>query len=67
MGILKKCKRSLRYFAFVITLLMILPQVFSVNAQQAQDGTLMLQPGGMCFGVQMKTEGALVVGFSKVH
>ena len=67
MKILRKGKGCVRQLALIIAILMILPQGFFVKAAESENNTLMLQPGGMCFGVQMSTDGALVVGFSKAE
>lgn len=66
MEILKKRQRAWKYLAVLIAVFMILPHGFFAHAAKSEESTLMLQPGGMCFGVQMSTDGALVVGFSKI-
>lgn len=66
MEILKKRSKLYKGVALLLAVFMMLPHGFFVNAARSEDKTLMLQPGGMCFGVQMSTDGALVVGFSKI-
>jgi len=65
MAVLKKGNGYVKCLALLVALFMILPNGFFVKAATEKNGVLMLQPGGMCFGVQMSTDGALVVGFSK--
>ena len=72
MELLKKKRQPLRFLSMLLAVFMILslsftlPQGLCVNAAESNEKPLMLQPGGMCFGVQMSTDGALVVGFSKI-
>lgn len=66
MEVLKKKHIAVKFVAMLLAVFVILPHGFLTNAAPVEENTLMLQPGGMCFGVQMKTDGALVVGFSKI-
>ena len=63
----KKGSIALGALSLILSLLLIFPTGGAAFAKEADKGEQMLIPGGMCFGAQLNTDGALVVGFSGIH